>query len=306
MDIDKKILVTGASGFLGKQCIDFLISQDYEVHAISSKKMADESKVTWHQVDLLDSNQVSSLLGHIKVSSLLHLAWYVAPGSWYSAHENFLWLQSSLELLRQFEAAGGKRVVMVGSGTEYDWNYGYCVEGKTPLNPNTYYGQCKRILSEALIEFSKQKELQSSWARVFFVYGPGEPKARLISSVINTLLDGEEAKCTHGNQVRDFLHVSDVAGALVTILGSQHEGAINVASGEPVTLKQLANRAAIQLNQEGRIHFGAIEAPPTDLPFVVANVEPLLNLGWERKFDHDTGIADSIKWWEKFNANARG
>jgi nucleoside-diphosphate-sugar epimerase len=260
----------------------------------------DDPNVTWHQADLLDADQIARLLKAAQPQALLHLAWYVAPGDWYGAYENFLWMQSSLELLRQFELLGGARVLMVGSGAEYDWRYGYCTEDRTPLDPNTYYGHCKLMLGNALFEFSKLRELNSTWARIFFLYGPGEAETRLVAHTINSILAGVRPRCTHGNQVRDYLHVADAADGLVSVLDSDHTGTVNIASGEPVTLRQLIGRVASQLEQPPDfIEFGAVEAPPTDMPFVVANVERLNVTGWRRTFDHDSGIAHTIDWWKQ-------
>lgn len=295
----KKVLITGASGFIGTPCVKALLAKGYEVHATSSQPMqSKEEKLHWHQVDLLNHNEIGTLIEKIKPIELVHLAWYVAPGKWFEAHENFLWLQSSLELLKQFEYYGGKRILMIGSGTEYDWNYGYCVNGKTPLSPNTYYGQCKSTLGDALINFSKNKNIQATWARIFFLYGPGEASNRLVATAVNSILKGEEAKFTHGEQVRDFLHVDDAADAIAFLLESAHSGKINVASGSPITLKKLISQVADQMNAHHLLNFGAIPPPPTDLPFVVADVKELQTMGWKQTYTVEQGIAHTIEWWK--------
>lgn len=296
-----RVLLTGASGFLGSHCIEPLIASGAEVHAVSSKPApasGSDDRVTWHQADLLDHGAIGQLMQSVRPQSLLHLAWYVAPGKWYAAPENFLWLQSSLEIVRQFHAAGGAQLVVAGSGTEYDWNYGYCNEARTPLRPNTYYGECKNALRLALEAYSANTGLAASWARVFFLYGPREAEHRLVASVVSALLKGERAPCTHGQQIRDFLHVQDAADALVFLLGRKHSGPVNVASGQPVSLRTLVGRVGKQLGAEELIEFGAIEPPPTDLPFVVADTSRLQGLGWTPQFDHDQGIADTVAWWQ--------
>ena len=294
-----RVLLTGASGFLGGHCIESLLAAGAEIHAVSSKSPRTDDRIVWHQADLLDHAAIGRLMTSVRPQSLVHLAWYVAPGKWYDATENFLWLQASLEIVRQFHTAGGERLVVAGSGTEYDWNYGYCNEQRTPLRPNTYYGQCKNALRLGLEAYAENTGLACSWARVFFLYGPGEAEHRLVASVANTLLRGRRAPCTHGRQIRDFLHVQDAADALVYLLTRGHSGPINVASGQPVALRDLVGRVGRLLDAEELIEFGAIEPPPTDLPFVVADTGQLTGLGWTPRIDHDQGIADTIAWWRE-------
>ena len=125
----KKVLLTGASGFVGRHCLPALVARGYEVHAVSSSATAPADTppgVRWHQADLLDGAQVSALLAQVRPRHLLHSAWYAVPGKYWTAPENFRWVRASLHLLQTFAAHGGRRVVVVGSSAEYDWHYGYC------------------------------------------------------------------------------------------------------------------------------------------------------------------------------------
>jgi nucleoside-diphosphate-sugar epimerase len=112
----KNVMLTGASGFIGRHCIPLLIENGYEVHAFTSRKNAhDDQKVTWHTIDLLDPEQVHTLMKSICPSHLIHFAWYTVPGKYWSALENIQWLQASLNLVQEFSVGGGER--MVGAGT---------------------------------------------------------------------------------------------------------------------------------------------------------------------------------------------
>src|SRR3990170_7791438 len=169
-----KILVTGATGFIGSHCIPLLGEKGYEIHAVSSKNRGEGSgshAVNWHQLNLFDLEKINMIMSDIKPTHLLHLSWYVVPGSSASSMDNYYWTQASMELLLQFHKCGGKRVVMAGSSFEYDWNYGFCSEYITPKRPSTFYGICKNALQDVLSGYSERTGLSSAWARIFFLYG---------------------------------------------------------------------------------------------------------------------------------------
>ncbi len=299
----KSVLLTGGTGFIGQHCIPLLLERDYEVHAVTSKNIKSQhSGVFWHQADLLKINKISELVENIKPSHLLHFAWYLKPGQWATAgaEQNFLWTQASFELIKCFREQGGVRVVTAGSCTEYDWNYGYCSEDLTPLSPNTFYGRSKASVYEYSNAYAHEVGLSSAWGRIFFVYGKYEHPTRLVSSVINSLLAKEPALCTHGNQIRDFLFSEDIADAFVALLDSDLTGAINIASGNPVSLKQVVNQIATKLSGEELVQFGARPTPENETPFVVGDIRRLSNeLGWMPRNDLSSGLDKTIEWWKQ-------
>jgi nucleoside-diphosphate-sugar epimerase len=299
-DKTKRILVTGAGGFIGRHCLPVLISNGFEVHA--ADVIVPEEKLYglhWHQVDLLDAKQTDELLATIHPTHLLHFAWYAKPVEYWNSLENIRWIELSLHLLRVFHMNGGKRVVMAGTCAEYDWRYGYCSEHVTPLVPSTLYGTCKNALQHLLIDFSRGTGLSSAWGRIFFLYGPNEHPSRLVASVITSLLRGETARCTHGNQMRDFMHVEDVASAFVALLDSEVEGVVNIASGQPVSLREVVYEVAEYLGVRDRVEFGAIAAPQQDPPLLVGDCRRLNEeVCWHPHFDLTTGIAQTIQYWQ--------
>ena len=299
----KRVLVTGGTGFIGRHSIPLLLELGYEVHATTSKN-TEKSRfgVTWHQTNLLDCSQISGLLNRVKPTHLLHFAWYLVPGQWATvgAEQNFCWAQSTLELFRCFKEQGGVRAVSAGSCTEYDWNYGYCSENRTPISPNTFYGRSKASVYEYSTAYLNEVKISNAWGRIFFVYGKYEHPSRLVSSVIRSLLSNEPALCTHGNQIRDFLFSEDVADAFVALLESDLQGAVNVASGHPVSLRGLVNKVAQSLSAENLVQFGAIPAPPNETPFVIGDTKRLTEeLGWSPKYDLDSGLRETIEWWKQ-------
>lgn len=295
----KRVLVTGATGFIGRNALRPLIAKGYEVHAVTRKQPGIEQGVHWHNVNLLKSDETARLMAQIRPTHLLHFAWYAEPGKFWNSPENFRWLEASLALLRHFREAGGSRIVMAGTCAEYDWNYGFCSEGITPCRPATPYGVCKNVLQETLRAYSVQEKLSSAWGRIFFLYGPNEHPSRLVASVIISLLRGDFARCTHGNQLRDYIHVDDVASAFVALLDSEVEGPVNIASGQPVSLRDIVLAAADYIGARERVHFGAVEAPENDPPLLVGDNRRLTTeTGWRARYDLTTGIAQAVDSWK--------
>ena len=297
----KKVLLTGATGFIGQHCIGTLASLGYEVHAVSSRKPVDSSGgAIWHQADLLQPGSAKPLLAAVKPSHLLHLAWYVVPGKLISSPENFAWVTASMELAREFAEQGGKRMVVSGSGYEYDWRYGYCSESLTPAVPNTVYGACKQALSTLLQAFAGTVGVSAAWGRVFFLYGPGEHPDRLVSSVIRGVLAGKPAPCSHGRQIRDYMHVQDVADGLVALLDSAVEGAVNVSSGRATTLREIVLAIGRICGRPELINIGAIPARANDTPLVVGeNTRLTGEVGWTPQIDLEQGLLQTIDWWKE-------
>ena len=297
----KRVLVTGASGCVGRQAVPLLIHRGWEVHAVAlGEAPSDFPGPVWHVGNLLDPSDAKRVVDEAGADALLHLAWFIAPGQWARSPENLDWVTVSLALGRAFRERGGRRMVSAGSCLEYDWDYGFCSERLTPCRPHTLYGTAKHALRLMLEGYAHESGLSLAWGRIFFLYGPWEHPDRLIASVIRSLLKGERARCSHGMQVRDYLYAGDVAGALVTLLESDLTGPVNIASGQAVTLRQLAGRAGELLGLRDRIDFGAIPSAPTDKPLVVGDVSRLATeLGWRPAFTVDDGLGRTIEWWRE-------
>jgi nucleoside-diphosphate-sugar epimerase len=273
------------------------------VHAAASQKHAPPpapSEVRWHKADLLDRTETSALLAEVRPTHLLHCAWYAVPGKYWTATENFRWVEAGEHLLKAFADEGGQRVVGVGSCAEYDWSNGHCSELATPLKPATTYGECKHAFQILLTAFSRQAQLSAAWGRLFFLYGPHEPAERLVASVIQSLSQEQPALCTHGRQIRDFLHVQDAADALVALLDSDIEGPVNIASGAPVSVGDVIGEIANQLERPTLVQLDARPAAENEPPLLAADISRLRDeVGWSPRYDLANGIAETIDWWKR-------
>jgi nucleoside-diphosphate-sugar epimerase len=150
----------------------------------------------------------------------------------------------------------------------------------------------------------RQAGVSQAWARIFLLYGPGEPERKLVSSVITSLLKGETAATTHGTQMRDFLHVEDVARAVVAVLDSSPEGAVNIGSGELISQRQVVETIARLIGRPELLRLGAIPTSPNDPERLVPDVARLRSTGFTPKYTLDDGLELTIEWWRN-NKNHR-
>lgn len=271
-----RVLVTGATGFIGRRALAPLHERGFEVHAVARRRGGAGDMIHWHTADLLDPAQRRAVVDEVGATHLLHLAWYVEHGRFWTALENAHWVGATTALLEAFAGAGGQRAVLAGTAAEYDWTAGgRCVEGETPLRPATLYGVCKDATRRICEALSGQLGLGLAWGRVFLLYGPGEDDRRLVASVARALATGERAPTSAGTQLRDFLHVDDVAAAFAALVASEVSGAVNIGSGEAVAVREVVETVARALGREDLLDFGALPMSPGEPPELVPAVRRL-------------------------------
>lgn len=305
-----RVLVTGAAGFIGRSSLEPLRAAGHEVCAVLSPRLDERDRtggvlpdVEVRHADLIDPAAVDSLLATVKPTHLLHFAWIATPGLYWQSEENYRWLSASRHLLASFARSGGGRAVMAGSCAEYDWSrVAVCHERSSPLADEggtaTPYAACKIAMQRSLEEFGSSHGLSSAWGRIFFQYGPGEHRDRLIASVIVSLLAGREARCTHGRQIRSFLHVADVGAAFAALLTSAVQGPVNIGSGDRIAIADVLQRLADEIGRPELLELGARPAPAGEPAVLVPDIERLrAEVGWRPRRPLDEGLKDTVRWW---------
>ena len=297
-----KVLITGGGGFVGRQVLDILAKrpdiQDIIV-AGRTPPLPRDPRFRSEVVDLLEPGAPEALVARTKPSHLLHLAWNVAPGAFWRAPDNLDWMASSLKLARAFAEHGGVRFVGAGSVAEYAWDRPRLDRDQTPLLGATLYGVAKDALRRALEAGLRESGTSFAWGRIFWLYGPHEQPRRLVSDVAAALAAGMPIDCTDGRQIRDFMHVRDVAGAFVAALDSSWTGAFDIASGNGVAISEVVRLLADAAGAHDLVRLGARPSAPTDPPEIVGDDYLLRNaIGYHPTIPLRDGLFETLAWWK--------
>lgn len=301
-----RILVTGAGGFIGRHSLEPLMERGFEVHAVTRAESL-PGAAECHAVNLMDSGDTFSLLARVRPTHLIHFAWSVKPGQFFSTRENLDWVAATLKLYRGFVAQGGQRFIGAGTCAEYSWlppQIAQPLDEHTSIcEPATLYGSTKYGLFRMLSQAAELDGISFAWGRVFFLYGSGEKQGRLISDVIDKLLRGKAVKTTAGTQLRDFMYVADVACAFAALAASKISGPINIASGKVIPLKLILGEIAHQTGAGHLLRIGALPMPIGEPPQLVANTGRLCDeLGFKPRHDIVSGISETIQAWNHLQA----
>jgi nucleoside-diphosphate-sugar epimerase len=297
-----RVLLTGGSGFIGSRAIAPLLAAGYEVHALGRRR-GGSPDVAWHELDLLDDRATGRAVADVAAEQLLHLAWYAEHGRFWAAPENLDWVAASVRLLRAFAEAGGRRAVIAGTCAEYDWagpgeRFSELDDGArtaTPLRPATLYGMCKHATRLVAGAYAREAGLSLASGRVFLLYGPGEDQRRLVPQVARALLAGELAPASDGAQIRDFMHVDDVAAGFVALLHSAVDGPVNIASGEAVSIADVLALIARACGRPELLRLGELPRRDGDPDRLVADVRRLTGeVGFAPAIALDRGIAETV------------
>ena len=298
-----RLLVTGAAGFIGSQVVQSALHRGWEVYgAVRSttnlQRLKEAPLCKLVDCDLDDWASLDAALAANPVDACIHCAWFAEPGRYLGAQENISSLMNSLTLMRLLAAKGCKRFVGVGSCFEYSPARGYFSED-TPTEATSLYAAAKTAAATVLCPMGEALGVRTTWARLFLQYGPGEDLRRLVPSVIRSLLSGEKVRTSPGEQIRDFLHIADVADALIEVTAADLPGVVNIGSGQPVSVRQVVETLAHHLQRSDLVEFGALPYRAGDPMFICANNARLkTETGWRPSFTLSSGLLDTILWWK--------
>jgi nucleoside-diphosphate-sugar epimerase len=282
-----KVMLTGATGFVGSYVAKELERQDIEYVSVQRGMASDDQSI---QMDLLGTNDVEALFHKFRPTHLIHVAWYAEHGKYWDSELNLQWVLATRRLVEAFCSSGGQHVVITGTCAEYDWTNGYCVEDVTPLRPKSLYGICKDTTRRVIEMVVEKHGVSMSWARIFFPYGPGEASQRLIPSLFNAFKGEVLPFGVNASSYRDLIHVEDAARAVLVCTQSKFVGAVNICSGAPVKISEVVDAVARINKSDPEIILNLGPKNQEANNFLVGENKKLQSLGWKQQIMLDHGL----------------
>ncbi len=305
-----KILVTGATGFVGARVVRQLVEQGRDVAVLvresSATRRIDDiiGRCTVIRGDLAQIGATSAALSGYGPQAVLHLAWGGVKG----ADRNHLMqlrnVQSSIALYEMTQALGCGHFVGLGSQAEYGLLSGRIAE-TAPTRPTTLYGAAKLATGLVLERAAAATERPFSWLRLFSSYGPDDNPSWLIPYLIARLQAGERPSLTPGEQVWDYLHVDDVAAGVIAALDAGAVGVFNLGSGQGRPLRDIITTLRDTIDPALPLGFGEVPYRPDQVMHLEADIGALTAAtGWQPTIDLAEGLASTAAWFGQERQNA--
>jgi nucleoside-diphosphate-sugar epimerase len=308
----KKVLITGATGFVGANLVRMVLKQGSEVYIITRKK-SDKWRIddvlgeiaeynTDFNIDLLDCDKLNRIIRRIRPDIIYHTATYGGrPGQKDAIKIVQTNLVGTINLIKACQKFGFDLFVNTGSSSEYGIKERAMQEGDL-LEPVNDYGISKSAATQYCRAVARNKGLPIVTLRLFSPYGSYEESTRLIPSVILSCLRGEKPKISSPYFVRDFVYIQDVLDAYAKLSDVPDLGGevFNIGSGKQCTVGDVANMIIELSGCCMELEMGMPQGWPNEPKKWEADISKANDiLGWMPKYSMEKGLAETIRWFEK-------
>ena len=286
-----RILLTGASGFLGREIAHHLRQRRAVVAGLvrhAEQCVAPQDFVG----DFLRLESCATQISAFAPDVLIHCAWSgvpVATRDLLSQYDNFA---ASVALFDHAMEAGAQLVIGLGTQAEYGLTT-TPVSEDAPTQPVTHYGIAKQATGAALLRLAHRRARRAIWLRLFGLYGPRETAPSMLPWVAHQFAKGQAPALTPCTQRWDYLHVRDAARAVCDLLSTQAQGVFNLASGEAPPLRETVLKLRDLMAPEIEPDFGAVPFGPEQVHCLAADVSRLkAAIGWAPQISLEAGLGE--------------
>ena len=306
----ENVLVTGASGFIGKNLVDRLLKEKVNVYVLLRKPIVDYKKEIGVNPKInyvfFDDIKLHNMMHLPEMDVCFNLAGY---GIDYKDRDIDQMIEGNIRFLLQLiqfsKYNKTKLIVNTGSGAEYGIIEGKKISEKDIMQPQSLYGISKFCGFKMGNLYAKENGVEIVTVRPFGVYGPGEKEHRLVPQLIRSLEEEKTLEMTLGEQIRDYIYIDDLIDAYIKIAKSPNKdiyGVYNVCSSEGISVKEIANiiEEIYGLeNKHSKFKFGSIPYRIDEIMYYVGDNTKILNeIGWKPSTDIRDGLKKMIEWWK--------
>ncbi|WP_034273110.1 NAD-dependent epimerase/dehydratase family protein [Haloechinothrix halophila] len=292
---ETRVLLTGASGFIGAHVLRRLTVLDADVHATSRIPPSHGGSATWHTVDLTDAGATTALVRGIRPDIVLHLAATVSGARDIGMVSPTLRTNvvSPVVLMTALAEDPPDSVVFAGSIEE-------AALGDPSASASSPYALAKLAATGYATMFHRLWNLPVTVLRIATVYGPGQPdQSKLVPHVITTLLGGVAPRLSRGSKLVDWVYIDDVVTAILTAAQSPHANGhvIEIGSGEQVSVTRTVATIRDILGTDITAEFGVLPDRPFDHDQLAHLDEAARLLDWRPATGLTTGLRRTVEWY---------
>jgi len=291
---DKKILITGATGFLGSHLLPTLIKKGYDI-IILKRSFSDIwriqnilPQIKSYDIDKID---IKKIFDENEIEGVIHLA------TDYGRKNNN-------DIIQMIKANIELPTKLLDLGTKYGVIF-FINTHTSAGNKYNLYSATKSAFTEIARYFIANYQVKFINMRLEYMYGEKDDYSKFVPFAIKSILDGNEIRATKGEQKRDFIYVKDVADAYIKVLNNLEKfnnefTEIEIGTGNSATLRDFVNKIEEQINKKANIKWGAIPYKKNEIFDSKANIEKAKNIiGWSPKYDINAGLKRTINWYKK-------
>lgn len=294
----ERMLLTGVSGFLGRNFMERLDKSKYEVFAVgrSCPEFLDAEHFFVH--DLKEGSGMSEYIGKIRPDILVLFAWDVSTQSYWESLENCMWASVCIQTAKVFLENGGRQILFAGTSASYDYGKGWLKELPEYECPSSMYGISKLYTSKVLAKLAAEYHALYCEARLFAIYGRYEKLERLIPLTAWRLSHNEKIVNGCGELVRDYIYIEDAVNAIHMLIDKKAAGVYNISSGKPVSIGQIILQVAEELGKAELVAFARC-GKSEEFPLIVGDNAKLEKMGFVCEHSLQSGVKIAVEWMRK-------
>jgi UDP-glucose 4-epimerase len=299
-----RLLVTGASGFVGAKVVELALALGHAVacpvrpQSPAARLAAFTGQFERLSFDLNDRPALTKAVAAFRPDAIIHSAWGgVANAARFDTSQISENIDAACALVEAGAASGCG--AFIGTGSQGEYGAGSAMLEDSLPQPTTLYGAAKVATLYLTRQLAAQAGMRHCWLRLFSTYGPGDNPGWLIPSLITQMLNGVRPQTTLGTQFWDWLYIDDVArGLLAAATTPGAEGIFNLGSGEPVQVRSAIEAMRDLAAPEMELVFGEIPFRPDQVMHMQADVSRLkVATGWAPQVPFEEGVSRTVEWY---------